>query len=90
MDGGGGGGGSTSWTQQTKLLASDGDSGDHFGFGVGLQGDVLLVGSPGDYTDLTWPSSTAAITDFGLSRNATGDFGEPRPLTVFAGSAYLF
>ncbi len=36
------------WSQQTKLLMSDGLSGDHFGKAVALQGTNLLIGAPYD------------------------------------------
>ncbi|WP_282416490.1 hypothetical protein [Polyangium sp. 15x6] len=36
------------WTQQTKLLASDGAEGDYFGHSVALSGDTALVGAYGD------------------------------------------
>jgi hypothetical protein len=37
------------WTQQQKLVASDGAAGDEFGFSVALSGDTALVGAP--YSD---------------------------------------
>jgi hypothetical protein len=36
------------WTQQAKLLPTDGDSGDWFGWAVALDGETGLVGAPGD------------------------------------------
>ncbi len=33
------------WTQTAKLVASDGEEGDHFGCAVGLSGDVIAVGA---------------------------------------------
>jgi hypothetical protein len=36
----------TTWTQQAKLLASDGEAGDGFGFSVSLDGDTALIGAP--------------------------------------------
>ncbi len=36
------------WTQQGKLLASDGAPGDEFGSSVAIDGDTILVGSPYD------------------------------------------
>jgi len=33
------------WVKQTKLMASDGASGDHFGRNVSIYGDVILVGA---------------------------------------------
>jgi type VI protein secretion system component Hcp len=38
----------TSWTQEQKLMASDGEAFDFFGESVALRGDVALVGSIGD------------------------------------------
>ncbi len=34
------------WTQQTRLTASDGAEGDYFGYSVSLSGDTALVGAP--------------------------------------------
>ncbi|MCX6666611.1 MAG: DUF2341 domain-containing protein, partial [Euryarchaeota archaeon] len=36
------------WTQQQKLLASDGQANDHFGESVSLDGDTALIGAYGD------------------------------------------
>jgi hypothetical protein len=36
------------WTQQAKLLAPDGISGDNFGFVVAVSGSSVLAGAPGD------------------------------------------
>lgn len=38
----------TTWSQQQKLLASDGAESDHFGHAGVLDGDTLLVGAYGD------------------------------------------
>ena len=35
----------TTWTQQTKLVAGDGEAGDRFGISVALDGDTALVGA---------------------------------------------
>lgn len=40
----------TLWTEQAKLLASDGAANDGFGFSVALDGDTALVGAPVDAT----------------------------------------
>ena len=37
-----------SWAQQTKLVASDGTSGDKFGNAVSMDGEILLVGAEKD------------------------------------------
>ncbi|MFC1866408.1 FG-GAP repeat protein, partial [Chloroflexota bacterium] len=33
------------WTEQAKLMASDADAGDHFGFSVSIDGDTIVVGA---------------------------------------------
>ncbi len=38
----------TSWSQQAKLTAVDGQAGDFFGAGVAVSGDTALVGATGD------------------------------------------
>ena len=38
----------SAWTEETELLASDGVSGDAFGFAIGLSGNVLVVSAPYD------------------------------------------
>lgn len=37
-----------SWVEEQKLLASDGSTGDWFGGSVSIDGDVIVVGSPGN------------------------------------------
>jgi len=36
----------TTWTQQAKLLASDGEAGDRFGISVSIDEDTALIGAP--------------------------------------------
>ena len=38
----------TTWTEEQKLLASDGESGDQFGFSVSIEGDHAIIGAPED------------------------------------------
>ncbi len=38
----------TTWTQQAKLLASDGETGDNFGYSISLSGDTALIGAKTD------------------------------------------
>ena len=38
----------TTWTQQQKLTASDGQGGDNFGFSVSISGDYAIVGAAFD------------------------------------------
>ena len=37
--------GAETWTQQSKLTASDAGSGDNFGWGVSIDGDYAIVGA---------------------------------------------
>ncbi len=39
---------SGAWTLQQKLTAGDGSEGDQFGMDLALQGDLAIVGAPGD------------------------------------------
>jgi hypothetical protein len=41
----------TTWSQQQKLTASDGEADDNFGWSVALSGDTALVGAKGDNTN---------------------------------------
>jgi hypothetical protein len=38
----------SAWTQQQKLLAADGASGDAFGYSVGVSGDTAIIGARAD------------------------------------------
>jgi hypothetical protein len=40
----------TTWAQQAKLVAADGEASNQFGFSVSLYGDTALIGAPGDDT----------------------------------------
>jgi hypothetical protein len=40
-----------SWSQQAKLVASDGAAGDSFGMAVAINGDTIVVGAPGHDPD---------------------------------------
>ena len=44
----------TTWTEQQKLLASDGAAGDHFGGSVSVSGDTVVVGAPGTTPRAAW------------------------------------
>lgn len=43
----------TSWSQQAKLTASDGEAFDSFGYSVSMSGERVLVGSPFDNSPLS-------------------------------------
>jgi hypothetical protein len=50
----------SSWTEQAKLTASDGDTDDEFGYSVAIDSDTAIVGSPMD-DDLGASSGSAYI-----------------------------
>ena len=56
--------GSGQWIQEQKLVASDGDDGDIFGWSVSLDGDVALVGAPVDDVGPLWNAGSAYVFRF--------------------------
>jgi hypothetical protein len=40
----------TTWSQQAKLIASDGAAGDSFGISVAIEGDTIVIGAESDDT----------------------------------------
>ncbi|MCZ7684309.1 MAG: hypothetical protein M5U28_38255 [Sandaracinaceae bacterium] len=60
----------TTWTEQTKLEASDGAAGDVFGYSVALDGDTALVGAYGDDTSRGTDAGSAYVF---VLRRADGD-----------------
>jgi len=68
----------TTWTEQAKVLASDGAAGDVFGVSVSVSGDTALIGASGD--DVTFDDSGSAYV-FSLLRGIlvaplSQDFGQ--------------
>jgi len=57
----------TTWTQQAKLLASDGAAGDKFGLSVSLSGDTALIGAPFSIGIEAWSGSTYVFTRQGTT-----------------------
>ena len=51
------------WTQQTKLIASDGAASDQFGWSVAISGNTVIVGSPSDDIDANTNQGSAYIFD---------------------------
>jgi len=92
----------TTWTQQQKLLASDGATRDTFGYSVSLDGDTALIGAYYDYDNGEGSGSAYVFTRTGTtwtqqakllaSDGATGDaFGYSVSLdgdTVLIGAVY--
>jgi len=54
------------WSQQQKLIASDGQAGDEFGRAVSLDGDTALIGAPKNDMAAT-PGSAYVFTRYGSS-----------------------
>jgi len=52
----------TSWSEQTKLVASDASAFELYGFAVGILGDAALVGAPVDNDSKDAPGSTYLYT----------------------------
>jgi len=57
----------TTWTQQAKLLAPDGHSGDYFGYSVSLSGDTALISAPLDDDNGDASGSTYVFTRTGIT-----------------------
>jgi hypothetical protein len=55
----------TTWSEQAKLLPSDGGAADHFGTSVAVDGDTVAVGAPGD-DDQGSASGSAYVFELGL------------------------
>ncbi len=51
----------TAWSQQTKLIASDGSAGDHFGVEVAVEGGVAVVGAHFANYEGVWDQGVAYI-----------------------------
>lgn len=53
----------TGWTEEAKLVASDGEIDDYFGYSVAVSGDMTVIGAYGDH-DYGDRTGTAYIYDF--------------------------
>ncbi len=70
------------WTEQQKLVASDGVDRDFFGSEIALQGDTLVVGAPS--TDVTNPNLPGAAYVFTRSN---GTWSQQQKLVPNVGSS---
>ena len=68
-----------SWTQQKRLLASDGAAGDRFGYFVDVDGDTAVVGAPED-ADAGNQSGSAYVFDRDLG--GVDEWGQRAKLTA--------
>ena len=57
----------TAWTQQAKLIASDGAAQDNFGFSVALSGDTAVIGAYWDDDGFTHQGSAYVFTRSGTT-----------------------
>jgi hypothetical protein len=70
------------WSQQAKLIASDGAAYNWFGFSVSVYGDTALIGSQGD--DVKGTDSGSAYV---FIRDETGTWSQQAKLTASDGEA---
>jgi len=71
----------TTWTQQTKLVASDGVANDYFGCSVSLSGDTAFVGSYQDDDNGGNSGSAYVFTRTGLTFSIAGGLGVKAVIT---------
>jgi hypothetical protein len=76
-------GGLNNWGELTKMTASDAQAGDGFGGSVGISGDTVVVGAPGEGggTGTPLPNSGAAYV-FGRDLGGLNNWGEVTKLTA--------
>ncbi|MCK4901925.1 MAG: FG-GAP repeat protein, partial [Thermoplasmatales archaeon] len=59
----------TTWTEQAKLLPSDGAAEDWFGFSVSIDGDYAIIGAPADDSNGYFSGSAYVFTRSGTNWN---------------------
>jgi len=72
----------TTWTQQAKLIASDGAAGDWFGHSVSLDANIALIGAPFDNDNWNYSGSAYVFTRSGTT------WTQQAKLTASNGAAY--
>jgi hypothetical protein len=73
----------TTWTQQQKLTASDGEAEDYFGIGVAVSGDTALVGAAYDEVDAETNQGSVYV----FTRSGT-TWSQQEQLTATDGATY--
>jgi uncharacterized repeat protein (TIGR01451 family) len=73
----------TTWTEQQKLLASDGAPGDNYGFSVSVSGETAVVGAFGANTQLGADAGAAYV----FVRSG-GAWTQQQKLLLIAGAAF--
>ena len=66
----------TTWTQQQKLYAADGETNDLFGWSVALSGSTAIVGAPS--TNEGFPGTQPAGSVYSFKRSGTNWVTEPK------------
>ncbi|MBF0451675.1 MAG: S8 family serine peptidase [Candidatus Magnetomorum sp.] len=71
------------WTEMKKIVASDGDSNDYFGFSVSISGHQAVIGAYGD-EDNGAASGSIYVYDFkdSLARNQTANILKTPEMTI--------
>ncbi len=77
-------GGTNNWGELTKLLASDGDEYDYFGYSVSILGDYAIVGAYGDDDNGSYSGSAYV---FYKEQGGSNNWGELTKLTASDGAA---
>ncbi len=75
-------GGSNNWGQLSKITASDGASGDAFGWTVAISGDFIVIGAPGDDDN-----GSASGTAFVFARGQGDSWSQVKKLVADQGNA---
>jgi hypothetical protein len=71
-----------SWTQQARLVASDGAANDYLGLSVAIEGDTILVGAYGhDTSGLTTAGAAYVFTRSGTTWTQAAKIVSPTPKT---------
>ncbi|MEW6125519.1 MAG: HYR domain-containing protein [Acidobacteriota bacterium] len=78
-------GGADNWGQVQLLLASDGNSFDYFGTSVAIDGDLIVIGSPGH--DLSTSMERGAAYLFERNQGGANNWGQLKKLTASDGAA---
>ncbi len=78
-------GGPDAWDQVVRLTASDGASGDRFGYSVALSGDTAVIGAP--FADVSGIFDQGAAYVFSHNQGGANAWGQQAKLTRYAGLA---
>lgn len=73
----------SAWSQQQQLTASNGASGDQFGYSVGVSNDMAVVGAPTDDVGANTDQGSAYV----FTRSSSA-WSQQQQLTASSGAAY--